>query len=1098
MSGNPFPGPQPYRTEDRHRFFGREEMTQKLVTSLLAHPCVTLFGPSGAGKSSLMQAGVMPLLAETHDFRIVHIEGWLKNEAPLERLAQTLYEKLQLVGPPTSPHSIRDLETVLELAELRSDRPILIYLDQFEQLLHPERDAAQLNSFLKGLQSLVRRPRRGLQLVLALREDHLGLLRDRARGRRELWDQGFRLRPLSVGEMAQIACQQAAQGVPAQAWPEAEVRELMHQVRVPGQDATDEAEVQAVFAQIVCRALWSAGGIMGSPDAEPLVYHHLEMTLEGLGPHREHARQLLEEHLITSDGSRTLLMEQQVRAVLSELSEQDARLVLSRLEAEAILHAQQHHGSLYFELGHDWLAKKVFDFRQERLRKEAEAQRLQHERAARRRLAIIAGVAVGVSLVLGLVAIWALLRETRAHTHALMAGARSLLSQDRPELAAKLLLELSAPENTLGWQQTALDVLASNTPEMTLHCHAAAHAAFSPDGQRMVMVCADGTLEVWQTDGKGPPLVTQNHGGKFSPIAFSPDGHHVVVATEKHQLQMWWSAQGEKKPIVFPGHTAHIRSIAFSASGQHFVTASEDGTARVWTISSTTELIRLSGHTGIVTSAAFSPDSRRVVTTSEDFTTRIWNVDGSGEPVVLHGPKSESRIAAFSPDGRRVVSGYADGTAQVWNADGSDLPVVLRGHENSVLAAIFSWDGQHVVTASADGTARVWNTDGSGQPVLLRGHTAGVTSVTWGPDKQHLITASEDHTARVWSLDGTGQPLVLKGHEAPVISAAFSLDGQHVLTSSWDGTVRRWSTRGSAQPVVLRGHQERVPFATFSPNGTRVVTASWDSTARIWNADGSGRPMILRGHSGPVLYAAFSPDGQRVVTTSVDGTMRLWSAYEPKPPVVLQGHEAPMNRAALSPDGRHVVTTSPEGPARVWDVNSSGPPVVIATSKPILQAAFSPDGLRVITLLEDFTAWELKADGTGAPEPLAQDALPAGLLPSTSHGLAVHPRIGDATAILEPIDGHGDSLVLRGHEAPVTSAVFSPDGRHVVTASEDHTARVWPLFVPELQQLLRELNSDCLPPEIRRAYLDESSEQSQEHYEECERTYGRPPFFRRP
>jgi WD40 repeat protein len=35
-------------------------------------------------------------------------------------------------------------------------------------------------------------------------------------------------------------------------------------------------------------------------------------------------------------------------------------------------------------------------------------------------------------------------------------------------------------------------------------------------------------------------------------------------------------------------------------------------------------------------------------------------------------------------------------------------------------------------------------------------------------------------------------------------------------------------------------------------------------------------------------------------------------------------------------------------------------------------------------------------------------------------------------------------LTLRGHRGPVVSATFSPDGRTVLTASADGTARLWP------------------------------------------------------
>jgi WD40 repeat protein len=73
----------------------------------------------------------------------------------------------------------------------------------------------------------------------------------------------------------------------------------------------------------------------------------------------------------------------------------------------------------------------------------------------------------------------------------------------------------------------------------------------------------------------------------------------------------------ERAPIGEPlrGHEGGVWSAAFSPDGKHIVTASDDETARLWDAESGKPIGEpLRGHEGWVLSAAFSPDGKRIAT----------------------------------------------------------------------------------------------------------------------------------------------------------------------------------------------------------------------------------------------------------------------------------------------------------------------------------------------------------------------------------------------------------------------------------------------------------------------------------------------------
>jgi WD40 repeat protein/energy-coupling factor transporter ATP-binding protein EcfA2 len=335
--------------------------------------------------------------------------------------------------------------------------------------------------------------------------------------------------------------------------------------------------------------------------------------------------------------------------------------------------------------------------------------------------------------------------------------------------------------------------------------------------------------------------------------------------------------------------------------------------------------------------------------------------------------------------------------------------------------------------ASPQASAALYQAWLNNREMVLAGHDGPVYLAQFSPDGRYVVTASADKTARVWDLkQAHPTSIALAGHEQPVYAAAFDHYGRRVVTASLDGTARVWDL--SVRPVtflVLRGHADSVLSAEFSADGRRVVTTSTDQTARVWDLSGPQPTSIeLQGHRGSVLSATFSPDGSHVATASTDNTARVWDSYSGHPQFELLGHTDAVLSVAFSKDG-HLVTASRDGTARVWDLSGDQPKSVVAGrhEKDVLSAAFSPDGHRIVTASIDWTArvWT-----------------ETGFNPADGNRLATlsGDRKASATARW---DNQNPSIELVGHKGDVVSAIFSPDGLRVATASRDGTARVWNL-----------------------------------------------------
>ncbi|MBV9529830.1 MAG: TIR domain-containing protein [Bradyrhizobium sp.] len=306
------------------------------------------------------------------------------------------------------------------------------------------------------------------------------------------------------------------------------------------------------------------------------------------------------------------------------------------------------------------------------------------------------------------------------------------------------------------------------------------------------------------------------------------------------------------------------------------------------------------------------------------------------------------------------------------------------------------------------------------------------------------------------------ETVVLKEHAGPLWSASFTPDGRRLVTVSDDGTGRVWDAHTRMPLFELRGHRGPVRFVEFSPDSRYVVTTSPDTTARVWDVETGREVAVLQGHSKNVLRAAFSPDGRYVATASVDNTARVWEASSGKQIYNLDGHTGPVRDAIFTPDGKNILTISDDRTARLWDA-ATGKSVRVyeGHTGPIRSATFAMDqsdtGVQRHLLVTASVDKSVRLWALDRNEPIdtfsGHDAQVWSVAVSRD-GHHVVTGSDDATARIWNLETKV-SLPLVGHTGPVRFATFSGDGSKVVTASNDSTARIWDARTGKLKAVLR-------------------------------------------
>ena len=1110
LPSGPFKGLAPFGDSalDAMLFFGREREREAIVANVLASRLTILFGPSGVGKSSLLRAGVAQHLRTLDDaLVIVHGEWAVEPEAGV---VASVHDADPELGPTAGL-----VDTVAAAAQRNGE--VYLLFDQFEEyFLHHRGDGA----LAAALPELLRRPGLRVNVLLALRDDALAEL-DAFAGRLPgLYDNLLRLERLD-----RDSARSAVDG-PLEAYGRLvdgsySAEPGLVDVLLDGVAAGQSRDfVEAPFLQLVLERLWEDEQAAGSEvltlaafrrlgGTEPILRNHVYGALERLPPAQQDLAARVVRQLVTPSGAKT----SHTAADLAEYTSADPaelRALLDTLTAERI--ARVVEGSVgrppRYEIFHDVLAEPLLGWR---AGYELERERVAARRQRRRLRAYFAAALVALVIV-GAVAVFALVQRSDARAQARRAHARELSAEALAGLptdpAASLARALHATVLSPGTQTENVlrsSLLAMREQRVLRVGGNVVAASFA--GGRLLVAGSDGVAGIYDGTGRLLERLPRQHA--ITRASLSPDGRFVATGGADGTVTVRRSSDGtEVHRLTTP---APISVLAFTG---HRLLAASGG--HVFILSPTGQPMRTIRVAGAVVAAALSPDGRLLAVAAKRAGTITTSLITGKRRKAL--PEKGIGSLTFSKDGRLLVTGSTDTTARIWAAATGKLLHVLRqrGH---VVAESFSPDGRELVTSSADGSAGVWDVRTGTRLLLLVGSTGVAEDAAFSPDGKEIVVAFGDRLARIYD-SGDGRLLApLAGHTDAVTSVGFDSAGQTIVTASSDGTARLWSVNAGDQLMVIdrqpgtvdasfagarvlafagrdarvvstagrvlqhlrlpaaivaaaaqgdslalvdsAGNLERVgPAASEASGGLQVsalafasdgtlVTGSRDGAIRVW---ASGTPRVVRQR---VAVAAISAARDRFVARGVDGSVRVFTLGG-RLVTMLRTHA---QRATLAPDGDVVATTSARE-ADLWDASTGALLHRLKGHRSLVtDAEFSPDSSLLVTASDDHDSrlWDV-ASGR------LLHVLRGHFFPVRTASFSPNGRwIVTASQFTGGLwDSSSGQLVLylQGHTRPLTGASFSPDGNWIVTGSEDGTARIVRCEIcrdlPGLEQVARE------------------------------------------
>jgi serine/threonine protein kinase/WD40 repeat protein len=959
----PYRGLATFSADDGALFVGREKLVDAFVNRLRVQPLLTVVGRSGAGKSSFVQAGVVPVLGA--EWRTVIARP---GAAPLA----VLEARLGQAGLAVEGLARRMREDPGALGELlRADAarrgPLLLVVDQLEELLTLCGDEAEREVYAAGLVAAARTAEDPVRVIATLRDDFLVRAEQLEALRNRL---GTSLQLLAVPQAEDLKrilvepARRAGYEFEDAKLPEEMVREVAEKPGALALLSFTAAKLWELrdrhFKQLTRKAYQSLGGVGGA------LAQHAEQTLAEMTAEEQRLTREAFRHLVTTQGTRAVLARRELGQLLGGGAHAEA--VIEKLVAARLLVASENEvGAETVEVVHEALLvawPRLVTWRREdsegaRLREQlrgAAAQwiergrprgllwrdealadfvrwRARHPgpltdderefgeasvRDAARGRRLRRGMLVTAFAILTFGVIFLLSLNSRKEAERERAAEAQLRAEAERRNAANAQRHAEASEQT-ALLEKARQIFLSGAYEQAAGALLAARAAGASSPEFNYLL--NRTFHVLE-DFR---FNLANHGNAIWAARFVKSGRQIVTYTEDGEIDVADARSGQEI-ARFPTKKGVLTSFDVDPAERRAVHGTEDGLVIVTDLE-TGKVRYLTGHTGRVRAARFSPDGRTIATSSADASTRLWDAE-SGVQLGRLSHGGPGAAIWFASDSLSVFTVSDDLKLIKWSAR---TGVKLREIDPAASprrGVVGSPDGRWVVTGMKN-RYKMWNAS-TGSLVREFVMDSSIDNSSSGSKRKAVPVFSAEgkffasftsNEVDVWRMsDGVRVQILQIPSE---ISGIRFLSHGDLLTTLTAQGVQLWDVT-SAQVVMSIPASHGVPRWIESAQAGGNLVVGYDlTTAQVWETAGVGEHRIV-GDMGELINSiSISNDGMRLAACGEKGGVSTWGIGAT--PSSGRWSTGSYCVVALGANGTEALTGDAAGTLVRWDVASRTP-----------------------------------------------------------------------------------------------------------------------------------------------------------------------------